>query len=122
MHGKLFCSRCVRCGVPFEDRELYETTETLPICERCGGAARPHIVWFGEMPLDLDGIYRELDRATVLLVAGTSGSVYPAAGFVNVANQRGVRTIYVGPEAPLNANAFDEILRGTAAEVLPRLV
>jgi NAD-dependent deacetylase len=122
MHGELFNSRCVRCGVSFADRKLYESAEALPRCERCGAAVRPDIVWFGEMPLGLDRIYRELDRATVFLVAGTSGSVYPAAGFVNVANQRGVRTIYVGPEAPLNANAFHEIVMGTAAEALPKLL
>jgi NAD-dependent deacetylase len=75
-------------------------------------APGPHIVWFGEVPLDMEGIYRELDRATVVMVVGTSGSVYPAAGFVHIANQRGIRTVYVGPEEPLNAEAFDEVLRG----------
>lgn len=122
MHGTLFQSRCEWCGVPFDDRGLYERAEELPLCEKCGAPVRPHIVWFGEMPLGMEEIYRELDRATVLLVVGTSGSVYPAAGFVNIANQRGVRTIYVGLEEPLNAGVFDEILAGTSAEVLPGLV
>ncbi|HEX4067545.1 MAG TPA: NAD-dependent deacylase [Acidobacteriaceae bacterium] len=122
MHGTLFASRCVRCEEPFADQEFYETAERLPKCRKCGGPVRPHIVWFGEMPLDMDGIYRELDRATAVLVVGTSGSVYPAAGFVGIANQRGIRTIYVGPEEPLNADAFDEIVPGTAAEVLPGLL
>jgi NAD-dependent deacetylase len=88
------------------------------MCKDCGAPIRPHIVWFGEIPLDLDTIYSQLDRATVLLVVGTSGSVYPAAGFVHIANQRGIRTIYAGPEEPQNANAFDEILLGPATEVL----
>jgi NAD-dependent deacetylase len=78
-------------------------------------------VWFGEIPLDMEDIYRELDRATILLVVGTSGAVYPAAGFVQVANQRSIRTIYIGPEEPLNADAFDEIILGSATEVLPTL-
>jgi NAD-dependent deacetylase len=78
-------------------------------------------VWFGEIPLDLDSIYTELNRATVLLVAGTSGSVYPAAGFVHIANQRRIRTIYAGPERPENAEGFDEVLLGTATEVLPAI-
>lgn len=121
MHGSLFQSRCERCAVPFPDRGLYQSAQELPICEKCGSPVRPHIVWFGEIPLDMDGIHRELDRATVLLVVGTSGSVYPAAGFVNIANQRGIQTIYVGPEEPLNAAAFDEILLGTSAGVLPEL-
>jgi NAD-dependent deacetylase len=70
----------------------------------------------------MEGIYRELDLATRLLVVGTSGSVYPAAGLVQLANRRGIRTTYVGPEAPLNADAFDEIVLGPATEVLPPLL
>jgi NAD-dependent deacetylase len=122
MHGTLFQSRCVHCNVPFPDKALYETAASLPTCPKCGGTVRPHIVWFGEVPLGMEGIYRELDRATLLLVIGTSGSVYPAAGFVEVANQRNIRTVYVGPEAPVNADAFDEVVLGAATEVLPRLL
>lgn len=121
MHGSLFQSRCVQCELPFGDQELYETADKLPACEKCGAPVRPHIVWFGEIPLDMDGIYRELDRATHLLVVGTSGSVYPAAGFVHIANQRGIHAVYVGPEEPLNSGAFDDILLGPATVVLPRL-
>ena len=119
MHGQLFQSRCTRCNKPFPDQALYETT--LPTCQTCGHPIRPHIVWFGEIPLAMDDIYAELDRATALLVVGTSGSVYPAAGLVHIANQRGIRTIYAGPEPPLNAEAFDEILLGPATEILPTL-
>jgi NAD-dependent deacetylase len=122
MHGMLFQSRCVRCDVPFPDKSLYETAADLPRCAHCGEPVRPHVVWFGEVPLDMEGIYRELESATVVLVVGTSGSVYPAAGFVRTANQRGIRTIYVGPEAPMNANAFDEVVEGAATEVLPQLL
>jgi NAD-dependent deacetylase len=122
MHGSLFQSRCTRCDQPFPDTALYETAETLPQCDQCGAPVRPHIVWFGEIPLDMDAIYRELNRATILLVVGTSGSVYPAAGFVDIANEQRTHTIYVGPEEPLNREAFDEILLGTATEVLPSLI
>jgi len=121
MHGSLFQSRCVRCNKPFTDQSFYETAAALPTCATCGSPVRPHIVWFGEIPLDMEGIYRELNRATALLVVGTSGSVYPAAGLVDVANRRGIRTVYVGPEEPLNARSFDEILLGTATAVLPTL-
>jgi NAD-dependent deacetylase len=121
MHGSLFQSRCVQCALPFGDQELYETAAKLPACGKCGAPVRPHIVWFGEIPLDMDGIYRELDRATHLLVVGTSGSVYPAAGFVHIANQRGIQAVYVGPEEPLNSDAFDDILLGPATVVLPPL-
>ena len=122
MHGSLFQSRCVRCERPFADHSLYESAVTLPTCKDCGAPVRPHIVWFGEIPLDMDGIYRELERATILLVVGTSGSVYPAAGFVHIARQRSIRTIYIGPEEPLNADAFDEITLGTAAQTLPSML
>jgi len=120
MHGTLFQSRCVRCESPFADQTRYE--EQLPACEECGAPVRPHIVWFGEMPLDMEGIHYKLNRATHLLVVGTSGSVYPAAGFVHLARQQGARTIYVGPEEPLNANAFDEIILQTATTALPSLL
>ena len=122
MHGELFQSRCVRCEQPFADGSFYESLAELPMCKSCGAPVRPHIVWFGEIPLDMNGIYRELDRANVLLVIGTSGSVYPASGLVHIANQRGIRTIYVGPEEPQNADAFDEILLGTATERVPQLL
>ena len=122
MHGSLYQSRCESCDRPFADRALYVTAGDLPRCATCGDAVRPHIVWFGEVPLDLEGIYNELHRATTLLVVGTSGSVYPAAGFVQVARQRGIRTVYVGPEQPANAAAFSEIVHGTAVEVLPTLL
>lgn len=122
MHGSLFESRCVQCDLPFADQQLYETVSQLPLCTDCGAPIRPHIVWFGEIPLDMDGIYRELDRATHLLVVGTSGSVYPAAGLVHIANQRKIRTVYVGPEEPLNADAFDEIRLGPATALLPHLL
>jgi len=122
MHGTLFASRCVRCDRPFADEGLYENADTLPRCTDCGSGVRPHIVWFGEIPLEMDRIYNELDRATMLVVVGTSGSVYPAAGFVHVAGMRGIRTIYIGPEEPLNADAFDEILLGTATSVMPLLL
>jgi NAD-dependent deacetylase len=69
----------------------------------------------------MEGIYGELDRATILLVVGTSGSVYPAAGLVHIARQGGIRTVYVGPEEPSNASAFNEIVLGTATQMLPRL-
>lgn len=119
MHGNLFESRCERCNRPFKDESVYENADSLPSCSICGARVRPHIVWFGEVPLDMEGIYSELHGATTLLVVGTSGSVYPAAGFVDMVRQRGISTVYVGPEEPLNAYAFNQILLGTATEVLP---
>jgi NAD-dependent deacetylase len=126
MHGELFKSRCDTCNrKPFEDRKAYEGK--LPRCE-CGGRVRPHIVWFGEVPFEMERILAELDRCTVLAVIGTSGVVHPAASFVHWARQRyaaggePVRTIYVGPEEPANRSAFDDCVLGKAGEVLPGLL
>lgn len=121
MHGTLSESRCVQCDTSFPDASLYTDPDRLPRCASCGQPVRPHIVWFGEVPLDLEGTIEKLASATVVLVIGTSGSVYPAAAFVQIAKQNGARTIYVGPERPLNAEAFDEILLGPATEVVPSL-
>jgi NAD-dependent deacetylase len=83
---------------------------------------RPHIVFFGETPLEMERIGEEIQRTTVMLVVGTSGSVYPAANFVRWARQAGARTVYVGPEAPLNAGAFTQVVTGKAGVVLPSLL
>lgn len=132
MHGELFASRCEfhvatpgggvsGCRMaPFADEGLYESADAIPRCS-CGGRIRPHIVWFGEIPLQMEYIQREIDRCTVMLVAGTSGAVYPAANFVRWAGPR-VRKIYVGPEAPLNTYAFTQLVVGNAGEVLPGLI
>jgi NAD-dependent deacetylase len=122
MHGELFSSRCESaCGrPPFADRSLYEADEAIARCA-CGGRIRPNIVWFGEMPLEMDCIQSEIDRCSVMLVVGTSGAVYPAANFVRWAGPR-VRKVYIGPEAPMNAAAFTDIVLGNAGEVLPGLV
>jgi len=56
MHGELFQSRCVSCERPFTDRKFYESGAALPACEVCGDPVRPHIVWFCEIPLDMEGI------------------------------------------------------------------
>lgn len=122
MHGELAKSRCEReCGrQPVEDRSVYAALGEVPRCA-CGGRLRPDIVFFGETPLEMDLIRDELHEATVMLVVGTSGSVYPAASFVQWARQNGARTVYIGPEHPLNAFAFTQIVEGRAGEVLPGL-
>jgi NAD-dependent deacetylase len=122
MHGELAKSRCeAECGrPPVEDRRIYRNLEEVGRCA-CGARLRPHIVFFGEIPLEMSRIEREIAAATVMIVIGTSGSVYPAANFVNWARRAGARTVYVGPERPLNAGAFTQIVEGKAGEVLPGL-
>jgi NAD-dependent deacetylase len=122
MHGELAKSRCEDdCGrPPVEDRAIYQSLAEVGRCP-CGGRLRPHIVFFGEIPLEMDRIQQEIARATLMVVVGTSGSVYPAASFVHWARAAGARTVYVGPERPLNAAAFTHVVEGKAGEVLPGL-
>ena len=122
MHGELAKARCEgECGrPPVEDRCIYRNLEEVGRCA-CGARLRPHIVFFGEMPLEMSRIEHEIAACTVMVVIGTSGSVYPAANFVNWARTAGARTVYVGPERPLNASAFTQIVEGKAGEMLPGL-
>ena len=122
MHGELSKARCEReCGrPPVEDHAIYRSLVEVGRCP-CGGRLRPHIVFFGEIPLEMERIQAEIAKATLTLVVGTSGSVYPAANFVHWARLAGARTAYVGPERPLNASAFTHVVLGKAGEVLPGL-
>jgi NAD-dependent deacetylase len=122
MHGELAKSRCEReCGrEPVDDHTVYRSLDEVPRCA-CGGRLRPHIVFFGEMPLEMDRIQNEINKATMMIVVGTSGSVYPAASFVHWARQNGARTVYIGPEPPLNVTAFTQIVEGKAGQVIPGL-
>jgi NAD-dependent deacetylase len=122
MHGELFRSRCEQdCGRgDFADDGIYENESDIPHCA-CGARIRPHIVWFGEIPMEMDRIFSEIDRCTMLMVVGSSGTVYPAANFVQWARRTGARTIYVGPERPSNAGMFTDVVLGKAGEVLPSL-
>ncbi len=127
MHGELMKSRCARwprCARgPFNDSSM---TLTVPSCS-CGGRVRPHIVWFGEIPLDMDAIEMALDACDVFVTIGSSGAVYPAAGFVAAVRARKRRddavpmTVYIGPEPPDNASGFDECRIGKAGEAVPGL-
>jgi NAD-dependent deacetylase len=125
MHGELFKTTCeADCGASIiQDSHSYNSSQDIPMCI-CGSRLRPHIVWFGEVPLEMTRIQNEIDRCSILLVVGTSGAVHPAASFVYQAKVRPgtpARTYYVGPEAPLNASAFARMILGRAGERLPGL-
>jgi NAD-dependent deacetylase len=122
MHGELNMAHCERdCGrPPVEDHAIYASLSEVGHCP-CGGRLRPHIVFFCEIPYEMDRIQQEIAKATLMLVVGTSGSVYPAASFVHWARHAGARTVYIGPESPLNASAFTHVVEGKAGEVLPGL-
>jgi NAD-dependent deacetylase len=132
LHGNLFKTRCSRCDrAPFDDLALYEGPEPPP-CEACAakgqvGLLRPHIVWFGEMldPEDLARVGVFMRRAEkghfVFLAAGTSGAVYPAAGFVSAARKVGAETWLVNAEPADNTSDFEHFVQGASGEILPTL-
>lgn len=120
MHGELLKARCLACGeVCAWDLDL-DGASVCPGCAR-GGRLRPHIVWFGEMPLGMDRIYEALERCTIFLAIGTSGKVYPAAGFVESVPPW-ARTLELNLEPSSMADAFLEHRSGPATGTVPQLV
>ena len=121
MHGELLKARCLECAevTPWRD-DLGGRVR----CPRCGedGALRPHVVWFGETPLGMEAIFEALGGADLFVAIGTSGSVYPAAGFVTEARAAGVRTCEINLEPSDNARMFDERRYGPASEAVPAWV
>lgn len=119
MHGALRKARCRACsGIPDWDTDFDDTTA----CTECGkrGFLRPHVVWFGEMPLYMEEIYKALQECDVFAAIGTSGHVYPAAGFVDLARRAGARTVELNLEKSLVHSSFDDALYGPATETVPR--
>lgn len=121
MHGELKKTRCHDCGhVTLADGDLSVELG----CAACGrvGGLRPHVVWFGEMPLEMDAIYEALAAADLFVAIGTSGAVYPAAGFVGAARQAGIATVEINLEPSDNAALFDAARYGKASEAAPAWV
>ena len=121
LHGNILRSRCSWEGTVIDD---YEPGEAPPPCPNCGAPLRPDVVWFGEaLPAEAFEAASEAARACdLLLSAGTSSLVYPAAALPFDALERGAVLVEVNPdETPLSAHA-DYVLRGPAGEVLPELV
>lgn len=121
MHGELFKARCTACGAVHEWRSDLGRQDACPACGTTG-RLRPHIVWFGEIPFGLDTIGDKLADADLFVAVGTSGSVYPAAGFVQEARAMGLRTCELNLEPSDNARVFDERAYGPASEVVPDFV
>jgi len=121
MHGELLKARCGRCEAV---HSWLDDLTVAHICPNCGraGALRPQVVWFGEMPLGMDLIDRALREADLFVAIGTSGAVYPAAGFVAEARAYGLRTCEINLEAADNADLFDEQRLGPASETVPAWV
>ncbi|HEY0411599.1 MAG TPA: NAD-dependent deacylase [Allosphingosinicella sp.] len=121
MHGELRSAWCLGCDarLPWE-----EPLGNAPPCPACGvaGRLRPDIVWFGEMPYEMDRIEAALREADLFVSIGTSGAVYPAAGFVQTARYCGARTLEMNLEPSLGSVWFDEVRTGRAGELVPAWV
>jgi NAD-dependent deacetylase len=121
MHGELNSALCQAC----EMRARWKGDITIEArCPTCGsvGRLRPDVVWFGEMPYQLDRIYRALAEAELFVAIGTSGHVYPAADFVSEARHAGAHTVELNLEPSETAGAFEEVIHGPATQVVPAFV
>jgi NAD-dependent deacetylase len=114
MHGELLRGRCQNCGQDFSWKTDISGETVCPECGLAGGM-RPHVVWFGEMPLRMDEISAALDKCKLFLAIGTSGNVYPAAGFVRQARRAGARAVEINAESTVVSDFFDEQVIGPAS-------
>jgi NAD-dependent deacetylase len=121
MHGELRRAKCERCGAGMEWLDEMETTTPCPRCGRSGGM-RPDIVWFGEMPYRMDAIADALRHADLFAAIGTSGHVYPAAGFVSEARLAGARTVEINNAGTRVSGSFHEHFTGPATVEVPKWV
>ena len=105
MHGELNKARCI-----MNDNHVFEWLDDLNEthkCPECGSQMRPHIVWFGEMPMQMDEIHYLAEQSSVFVSIGTSGQVYPAAGFVSMFKDMRKPTIELNLEPSSNQDQFD---------------
>ena len=117
MHGELLKARCTRSGVVSDWTDDMAADEPSP--DHPDGRMRPHIVWFGEMPLRMERIEAALAACDLFVSIGTSGAVYPAAGFVQLARMAGARTVEINLEPTMGRSLFDEGVYGPATETVP---
>jgi NAD-dependent deacetylase len=122
IHGNIWKVRCTACGMIEDNHDV--PISILPSCGRCRGLLRPHIVWFGESlcAADLARCGDALQSCDVLLVIGTSGVVYPAAGFASMAKQAGAFVAEINPDPTPQSEVVDVSLKGRAKEVVPLLL
>lgn len=122
MHGELFKVRCENCN----GMQIWREDLSLDhVCPGCGqlGKLRPHVVWFGEMPFEMDRIGAALAQCDLFVSIGTSGTVYPAAGFVREVRGYGqAHTVEVNLEPSDGASLFKEQIYGPATEIVPQFV
>jgi NAD-dependent deacetylase len=121
MHGELAKIACGNCGAR---RFWREDLSVELVCGNCGvkGGLRPDVVWFGEMPYRMEEIFAAIAACDLFVAIGTSGTVYPAAGFVQEARDAGVHTVELNLEPPEAPSLFDEMHLGKATEIVPWFV
>lgn len=121
MHGELTKARCLTTEQVHDWHAAMDTATPCPCCGRAGWL-RPHIVWFGEMPLCMELIRHVLQEADIFVSIGTSGNVYPAAGFVQLARHAGARTVELNMEPSSGHSLFHEAAYGPATQIVPEFV
>jgi NAD-dependent deacetylase len=121
MHGELMKARCLLCERVSAWAVDLSAADTCPQCGRRGGL-RPDVVWFGEVPLEMERIFAALMRCGLFVSIGTSGHVYPAAGFVSTASSRGAITMELNLEPSSGASLFETCIQGPASMVVPAFV
>jgi NAD-dependent deacetylase len=122
MHGELLKARCTACATACVWRGDLAAAHRCPTCGEAD-VLRPHVVWFGEMPLELDAIHEALAACDLFIAIGTSGQVHPAAGFVEEVRRHGrAHTVELNLEPGALNSRFAEHRQGPASEVVPRYV
>jgi len=121
MHGELLKALCARCEARHPWHDDLSVEIPCPSCGKTGGL-RPDVVWFGEMPYHMDEIYDVLAKADLFASIGTSGTVYPAAGFVREARAAGAHTVELNLEPSQGASLFAEAIHGPATRIVPEWV
>lgn len=121
MHGELARALCARCGTSLPWTQDLSLATACPVCHKAG-FLRPDVVWFGEMPRQMERIYEALGRSDLFVAIGTSGTVYPAAGFVAEAQNAGAHTVELNLDPSEGASLFVEKHYGPATEVVPAFV
>lgn len=120
MHGSLNSALCAKCDARWTAPHVMQTSDACPRCN--ARTTRPDIVWFGEMPYHMDEILSRLETCTIFAAIGTSGQVYPAAGFVQQAKDLGAETIEINLEATGSQYMFDRQITGKATQTVPAWV
>jgi len=121
MHGELLKALCAKCGARQAWMDDITSNTSCPACGKVGGM-RPDVVWFGEMPYHLERIAAHLSAADLFVSIGTSGNVYPAAGFVAEARLNGAHTVELNLEPSERASLFIEAIHGPATSVVPAYI